>query len=480
MEPFVPSPVPGETWRCTAMTKGFRKPLIAGAFVSTFLLLGGVQIWSYQNAIALISSTNRVEQIEVDINHLIEISASLQESKAEHLAYLLQGQEEDRQNSRLALEHLEQHLQSLERNTAGNTQLEADLAELRTLVAQRQDLLHQSLTLAARLTSSQLNESLPSSQGELISTLRDNQRAVDPVVSRIRREKASFLNDWETTLVDQTRRHLLIEHLGSALIFAAVLGLYALLYRQLVQRQKAEALQQKLLQDKEMGDLKLRFFSMVSHGFRTPLSIILGSAQLLAEKPCLATSAPALKNVDRIQTSARSMNRLLSDILTLTRAEAGKLDLYPTDIDLEAFCLNLVEDIRITTHPLRKIQFISQGHCSHACLDEKLLQAMLTNLLSNAIKYSAAESPVSLTLRCEPHEVVFEIRDRGQGIPPEDLANLCEPFFRGSNAGKSVGAGLGLAVSKKCVELHHGRLDIQSEVGQGTTVVVRLPRGQMP
>ncbi|MHC5731850.1 MAG: sensor histidine kinase, partial [Nostoc sp.] len=105
---------------------------------------------------------------------------------------------------------------------------------------------------------------------------------------------------------------------------------------------------QTLAQEKELSELKLRFFSMVSHEFRTPLSIILGSAQLLAQSNQQWTEEKKLKNLYRIQSSARSMNQLLTDILTLTRAEAGKLEFHPELIDLEAFCINLIEDLQFS------------------------------------------------------------------------------------------------------------------------------------
>jgi len=224
-----------------------------------------------------------------------------------------------------------------------------------------------------------------------------------------------------------------------------------------------------------MGDLKLRFFSMVSHEFRTPLSVILGSAQLLAEKLEGQDTTNAVRHLDRIQTSARSLNQLLSDILTLTRAEAGKLEFHPVAIDLEEFCLNLVEDLSVATDPPRQIHFKSMGTHAKADVDEKLLQGLLSNLLSNALKYSAPDTPVTLTLHSSPQMVTFEVRDRGIGIAPEELAKLYEPFYRGNNLGRTQGAGLGLAVCKKCVELHHGSISIQSEVGVGTIVSVHLP-----
>ncbi len=112
---------------------------------------------------------------------------------------------------------------------------------------------------------------------------------------------------------------------------------------------------------------------MVSHEFRTPLSIILGSAQLLSESNQQWTEEKRIKNLYRIQSSARSMNQMLTDILTLSRAEAGKIDFHPELIDLEAFCINLIEDLKFSSKPQHQLEFVSQGNFTHAKLDEKLL-----------------------------------------------------------------------------------------------------------
>jgi len=215
---------------------------------------------------------------------------------------------------------------------------------------------------------------------------------------------------------------------------------------------------------------------MVSHEFRTPLSIILGSAQLLSQSNQQWSEEKKIKNLHRIQSSARSMNQLLTDILTLTRAEAGKLEFHPKLMDLEAFCINLIEDLQFSDRQQHTIKFISQGNCTHAKLDENLLYSILTNLLSNAMKYSSPEESIFLILSCEPQAIFFKIQDNGIGIPQEFQQHLFEPFHRANNVGKIVGSGLGLAVVKKCLEIHHGEISVSSEVGGGTSFTVKIPQ----
>ena len=108
-------------------------------------------------------------------------------------------------------------------------------------------------------------------------------------------------------------------------------------------------------------------------------------------------------------------------------------------------------------------------------MDESLLRHIVGNLLSNAVKYSAESSPVAFNLRREGEEVVLTIQDHGIGIPTSDQARLFEAFHRASNVGETPGTGLGLLLVKHCVELHQGRIHLESQEGSGTTFTVHLP-----
>jgi signal transduction histidine kinase len=108
-------------------------------------------------------------------------------------------------------------------------------------------------------------------------------------------------------------------------------------------------------------------------------------------------------------------------------------------------------------------------------MDRKLLRRILVNLLSNALKYSPNGNEVNFTLICETDQAIFQIQDRGIGIPPEDLEYLFDKFFRAKNVGSIDGTGLGLAIVKQCTEVHQGKIEVQSQIAQGTTFVVTLP-----
>ncbi|MFB2975681.1 PAS domain S-box protein [Microseira sp. BLCC-F43] len=250
--------------------------------------------------------------------------------------------------------------------------------------------------------------------------------------------------------------------------------------RDITERKRAEEIRRNLEKERELGELKLRFFSMASHEFRTPLSTILISAQLLENSSPNWTPEKKLKNLHRIQSAAKTMTQLLTDILTLTRAESGKLEFKPERLDLDKFCRDLVEEVELSSRAQQNIFFISHCPGKNGYLDEKLLRSILSNLLSNAVKYSREDSHIYFTLDCESDKVIFEFQDQGIGIPSEDQENLFESFHRGQNVGDVPGTGLGLAVVKKCVDLHGGSITVQSKVGVGTTFTVTLPFKNCP
>lgn len=247
------------------------------------------------------------------------------------------------------------------------------------------------------------------------------------------------------------------------------------LLRDITERKQNEKIRRDLEKEKELSQLKLRFFSMVSHEYRTPLSTILVSAQLLQHLDDECPKEKRIRNVQRIEAAAKHMINLLNNILIINRAETGKLEFNTKLLDLEKFCINLVKEIQISAGNQYTITFVSQGPCKNAYVDEKLLRSILANLLSNAIRYSPEGGEVHFALTCEQGEAIFRIHDEGIGIPPEDQQQLFEPFHRGKNVGAIAGTGLGLTVVKKCVDMHGGRITVASEVGVGTTSTVMLP-----
>lgn len=243
----------------------------------------------------------------------------------------------------------------------------------------------------------------------------------------------------------------------------------------ITERKQAEEMGRALEREQELSELRLRFFSMASHEFRTPLSTILMSAQILASSLQEWSEEKKLRNIQRIELAAKTMRQILDNILTINRAETGKLEYNWVQLNLEQFCHRFVEEMQLNASPHHKIDFIQHGNCDRAYLDANLLHSILANLLTNAIKYSPQGGKISLRLTCEPTELTFQICDRGIGIPQSEQQHIFDAFHRAKNIGTIPGSGLGLTVVKKCVEVHGGSISVTSQVGVGTTFTVKIP-----
>jgi PAS domain S-box-containing protein len=250
-------------------------------------------------------------------------------------------------------------------------------------------------------------------------------------------------------------------------------------------KQAEEELHKALETERELNELKSRFIATVSHEYRTPLTTILSSAELLERYADQFTEENKLKHYRRIQRTASFLSQLVNDILTISKIDAGKQEFNPSWLDLEKFCSELVEELQLTIASQHHLVFTNHGCTSltnqeassmaSAYMDEKLLRYIIYNLLSNAIKYSPQGSTIKFDLVRQRHYAILRIQDDGIGIPLEDQQHLFESFHRGSNVGTTSGTGLGLAIVKRAVELHHGQLAVASEVGVGTTFTVTLP-----
>jgi PAS domain S-box-containing protein len=236
-----------------------------------------------------------------------------------------------------------------------------------------------------------------------------------------------------------------------------------------------QRLQLELQQEQQMVELRQRFMSMVSHEFRTPLTVIASSSEMLQHYYDRMPREKQMEKLQIINAQVREMVGLLDDILALNKIQAGIGEFAPEAIDLATTCQQILENIRLIDQDQH--QFILNKHDVPVTIqaDRRLLEHIITNLLSNAIKYSPAGSSIYLSLSGGEKDVQLEIRDEGIGIPEEDSPHLFEPFYRAGNARKINGTGLGLAIVKNNVERHGGTITFHSVEGQGTTFTIRLP-----
>ncbi|NEP01731.1 MAG: PAS domain S-box protein [Symploca sp. SIO2E9] len=257
---------------------------------------------------------------------------------------------------------------------------------------------------------------------------------------------------------------------------------YQAVGRDITKLKQAEAeVHKALTKEKEISELRSKFVSLVSHEFRTPLTTIQFSAQILERYSDRLSDEKKLNHHYRIQCGVERITKLLDEVLLIGKAEVGKLKFEPAPMDLVAFCHELVENQRISASPKHTLTFIerflgnSLSEGTYAQMDANLLGHTLTNLLSNAIKYSPEGGTVEFELTCNSQSAIFRIQDSGIGIPSEDLGQLFESFKRARNVTNIPGTGLGLAIVKQCVDLHRGTITVDSEVGVGSTFTVMLP-----
>ncbi|MFM7404326.1 MAG: sensor histidine kinase [Erythrobacter sp.] len=218
------------------------------------------------------------------------------------------------------------------------------------------------------------------------------------------------------------------------------------------------------------------FVANASHELRTPLAAILGYVETLQEGDSALDTPTARKFLGIIQREAQRLHSLVSDLMSLSRVEAEKHDLPTERIDLGSLVERAARD---AAGPQRSERLRLDITSEPVVLgDLQQLEQVVRNLVDNALKYGAADAPVQVMLDLgQADQARIAVVDQGEGIAPEQLPHLTRRFYR-TDPGRSRasgGTGLGLAIVKHIVERHRGRLDITSELGRGTRVVVRLP-----
>jgi len=268
-------------------------------------------------------------------------------------------------------------------------------------------------------------------------------------------------------------------------------------------QQKAASLEAEIAERKRVED-QLRtanqrlddFIGVAGHELRTPLTSSRLSLQLagrrLAHMAEAITALPEFTSdladefgrLDTLfQRTLQQMDRqqrLIDDMLDLSRIQAGKLALRLAPCDLGRVVEGIVEEQR-SLHPARAIQaFLPEdGEALVSCIDADRIVQVITNFLTNALKYSAEDQPVALHVSTDGLSVCVRVEDHGQGLPLEEQEQVWSRFYRVANMavqyGSGIGLGLGLYISKIIVELHGGRVGVESVVGQGSTFWFSLP-----
>jgi two-component system phosphate regulon sensor histidine kinase PhoR len=280
-----------------------------------------------------------------------------------------------------------------------------------------------------------------------------------PAAIAVLESRAQAGEDVELTGLGGSRRHWLMRSAG--------LPGGASLIR-FVDRSEARAAEQ----------MRVDFVANASHELRTPLSTLIGYTETLREQADEIDPATRERFLSVVHDEARRMQRVVEDLISLSRIEAEKFTALTDAIDLRPLIEQAVENARLMAAERNSTIVRSiEPRLPPIAADSGQILQLLDNLIANALRYGEAGTPVRVKARAEGAMVHLSVTDEGEGIAPEHIARLTERFYRvDTSRSRSLGGtGLGLAIVKHIVERHRGRLSIESKVGVGTEIHVLLP-----
>jgi signal transduction histidine kinase len=224
---------------------------------------------------------------------------------------------------------------------------------------------------------------------------------------------------------------------------------------------------------------KSEFLASMSHELRTPLNAVIGFSQVLRQQMFGELNEKQVEYVDDILSSGQHLLNLINDILDLAKVEAGRMELQPTTFPLDETLRNATAMVRErATRGDVALALEIDGSVHQIEADERKVKQILFNLLSNAVKFTPAGGSITLAARCTADDALISVRDTGVGISAQDQAKIFEEFYQLGPGMAQEGTGLGLALTKRLVELHGGELKLESTPGLGSTFTVRLPLRQ--
>lgn len=269
-------------------------------------------------------------------------------------------------------------------------------------------------------------------------------------------------------------------HAGVVLMQLSALCVFVFLIKHmLTEAQKLEtALAESLVTVREVSSSKSRFLAHMSHELRTPLNAIIGFSDVMHRQIFGELSPRYLDYARNIHASGAHLHDLINDVLDLSRIESGKHEIFTENIEPAEIVRNCVAMVSDRARAAEiDLPVLLPANLPLLAADARAVKQVLLNLLSNAIKYTPAGGSATTRAEVTPAGLVLTVTDTGMGISPHALKSVFEPFQRGDSsvARKTEGAGLGLAISRKLMELHGGSLELRSEPGTGTQAIVTFP-----
>ncbi|GAE16214.1 hybrid sensor histidine kinase/response regulator transcription factor [Bacteroides pyogenes] len=249
-------------------------------------------------------------------------------------------------------------------------------------------------------------------------------------------------------------------------------------YRRRLKLQESLKYEKKHIEDIEkLNQIKLGFFTNISHEFRTPLTLIIGQMEMLLQ---IRSHAPNVYNkILGVYKSCLQLKELITELLDFRKQELGHMTIKVSKHNIVDF---------IYEHYLLFREYAVQRHISFnfekssdnisVWFDSRQMQKVMNNLVSNAFKYTKAGDSISISVRKRNQEVLVEVTDSGSGIAGKDIDKIFNRFYQADTYASYTGTGIGLALTKGIIELHHGSIDVSSELGEGTTFCIHLKTGK--
>ena len=242
-----------------------------------------------------------------------------------------------------------------------------------------------------------------------------------------------------------------------------------------LKKAKSEVLN-SLEKEKELNDLKSRFISMISHEYRTPLTVILSSTYILEQLEHTQKNEKYKVHLSRIQSSVTSMTKFLEEVLILGKKDFELVEDNIIEFDFVDFSRDIVNNFKSKNTKKQIFDFTSNREQILFKSDSGIIKQIFESLLINAVMYSPENSMIKLDVEDLTNEIQIVVYDNGMGIPEEDQKLIFEPFHRGVNSGFIPGTGLGLAIVKRYIDSLKGRIFVNSQANVGSTFTVILPK----
>lgn len=241
------------------------------------------------------------------------------------------------------------------------------------------------------------------------------------------------------------------------------------------QKNISQKLEQSLIKERDINEMKSRFVSMASHEFRTPLSTILSSVSLIKTYIEKEKFENTEKHIKRIKNSVKGLTDILNDFLSTDKLESKKVNVNLSEFNYSNFVKNITEELQALCQKEQVI--VSSENLKQQIIntDQNIIKNILYNLISNAIKYSGEGQEIHFNSIIESKVLTIEIIDFGIGIPEQEQKNLFSRFFRANNAVNIKGTGLGLNIVKSYLDLLNGNIKFESQENKGTKFTVKIP-----